>query len=96
VSWISRNSVKDRVTPKRPASPGTRQDGVHPTGQKSKKCPQVDGHVLSLRARHAKVRREGYRKGENQVTGLDLHDANSRETERRTPGSRLGLWRLNS
>jgi RNA polymerase sigma-70 factor (ECF subfamily) len=26
---------------------------VHPTGQKSKKCPQVEGHVLHLSARHA-------------------------------------------
>jgi hypothetical protein len=36
---------------------------VHPTGQYSKRCPQVDGHVLCLRPRHAKVRREGYMKG---------------------------------
>jgi hypothetical protein len=35
---------------------------VHPTGQKSKKYPQVDGHVLSLNARHAKLRRDGYRR----------------------------------
>jgi len=39
---------------------------VHPTEQKSKKCPQVDGHVLSLSTRHAKLRREGYRKPERQ------------------------------
>ncbi len=32
---------------------------VHPTGQKSKKYPQVEGHVLHLSARHAKLRREG-------------------------------------
>lgn len=35
---------------------------VHPTGQYSNKCPQVEGHVLRLSARHAKLRREGYRK----------------------------------
>jgi len=35
---------------------------VHATGQKSKECPQVEGHVLHLSARHAKLRREGYRK----------------------------------
>jgi hypothetical protein len=35
---------------------------VHPTGQYSKKYPQVDGHVLRLSARHAKLRRAGYRK----------------------------------
>jgi hypothetical protein len=39
---------------------------VHPTGQYSKKCPQVDGHVLRLSARHAKLRREGYRRGERR------------------------------
>jgi hypothetical protein len=33
---------------------------VHPTGQKSTKYPQVEGHVLRLSARHAKIRREGY------------------------------------
>lgn len=46
--------------------PPTTQPGVvlaHPAGQYSKKCPQVDGHVLSLSARHAKLRREGRRKG---------------------------------
>ena len=32
VSRISRNSVKDQVTPERPASPGTRQDGVPSAG----------------------------------------------------------------
>jgi hypothetical protein len=37
-------------------------DAVHPTGQKSKKYPQVEGHVLRLSARHAKLRRDGYRK----------------------------------
>jgi hypothetical protein len=35
---------------------------VHPTGQKSNKCPQVEGHVLCLSARHAKLRRDGFRK----------------------------------
>jgi hypothetical protein len=35
---------------------------VHPTGQYSKKYPLVDGHVLRLSRRHAKLRREGYRK----------------------------------
>jgi hypothetical protein len=34
---------------------------VLPTGQKSKKCPQVEGHVVRLSARHAKIRPEGYR-----------------------------------
>jgi 2'-hydroxyisoflavone reductase len=42
--------------------PGQSQSLVHPTGQYSKKCPQVEGHVLRLSGRHAKVRREGYRK----------------------------------
>jgi site-specific DNA recombinase len=32
---------------------------VLPTGQKSKKCPQVEGHMVRLSARHAKIRREG-------------------------------------
>ncbi len=32
---------------------------VHPTGQKSKKCPQVEGHVFALSSRHAKLRRAG-------------------------------------
>jgi hypothetical protein len=36
---------------------------VHPTGQKSKKCPQVEGHVVRLSGRHAKLRRAGYRNG---------------------------------
>ncbi len=36
---------------------------VHPAGQYSKKCPQVEGHVFQLSARHAKVRRKGYRSG---------------------------------
>jgi hypothetical protein len=35
---------------------------VHPTGQYSKKYPQVEGHGLRLSDRHAKLRREGYRK----------------------------------
>jgi hypothetical protein len=37
---------------------------VHPTGQKSKRSPQVDGHVLRVSGRHAKLRREGHRKRE--------------------------------
>jgi hypothetical protein len=36
---------------------------VHPTGQKSKKCPQVEGLPVVLGKRHAKIRREGYRRG---------------------------------
>jgi hypothetical protein len=40
---------------------------VHPTGQKSKKCPQVDGHVVYLSGRHAKLRRDGYRKPERRT-----------------------------
>jgi len=39
---------------------------VHPTGQYSKKSPQLEGHVLRLSARHAKLRREGYRKDAGQ------------------------------
>ena len=39
---------------------------VHPTGQYSKKYPQVEGHVLHLSARHAKLRRKGYRKGKGR------------------------------
>ena len=31
--------------------------------RRAKKCPQVEGHVVCLSARHAKLRREGYRKG---------------------------------
>src|SRR5215211_7801947 len=34
---------------------------VHPTGQYSNKYPQMEGHVLHLSARHAKLRR-AYRK----------------------------------
>ncbi len=41
-------------------------DEVHPTGQKSKKCPQVEGHMFRLSARHAKLRRDGYRKDVNR------------------------------
>jgi hypothetical protein len=40
---------------------------VHPTGQKSKKCPQVDGYVVYLSGRHAKLRRDGYRKLERRT-----------------------------
>jgi hypothetical protein len=39
---------------------------VHPTGQYSKKYPQVEGHMLRLSARHAKLRREGYGKREHR------------------------------
>jgi hypothetical protein len=35
---------------------------VHPTGQKSKECLQVEGHVVRLNAPHSKLRRQGYRK----------------------------------
>jgi len=35
---------------------------VHPIGEKSQKCPHVEGHVLRLSGRNAKVRRERYRK----------------------------------
>jgi hypothetical protein len=35
---------------------------VHPTGQKSKKCPQVEGLPVVLSKRHAKIRREGFRR----------------------------------
>jgi hypothetical protein len=35
---------------------------VHPTGQKSKKCPQVEGLPVLLSNRHAKIRRDGYRR----------------------------------
>jgi hypothetical protein len=66
VSRISRNSVKDQVTPERQASPGTRHLPVHPAGQYSKKYPQVEGHVLRLSGRHAKLRREGYRRREHR------------------------------
>jgi hypothetical protein len=38
-----------------------RFDSVHPTGQYSKKCPHVEGHALRLSARHARLRRDGYR-----------------------------------
>jgi hypothetical protein len=34
---------------------------VPPTGQKSKKCPQVEGLPVALSPRHVKQRREGYR-----------------------------------
>jgi len=37
---------------------------VHPTGQYAKRYPQVEAHILRLSARHAKLRREGYRKRE--------------------------------
>ena len=39
---------------------------VHPTGQKSIKCPQVEGRVIRLSGRHAKLRREGYRKNQRR------------------------------
>ncbi len=34
---------------------------VHPTGQYSKECPQV-GFPVALSKRHAKIRRNGYRR----------------------------------
>jgi hypothetical protein len=37
---------------------------VHPTGEYAKEYPQVEGHILRLSARNAKLRREGYRKRE--------------------------------
>jgi RNA polymerase sigma-70 factor (ECF subfamily) len=40
---------------------------VPPTGQYAKEYPQVEGHILRLSGRHAKLRREGYRK--NQPRG---------------------------
>jgi hypothetical protein len=33
---------------------------VHPTGQKSKKYPQVEGLPIALSKRHAKIRRDGF------------------------------------
>jgi NAD(P)-dependent dehydrogenase (short-subunit alcohol dehydrogenase family) len=39
-----------------------RHHKVHPTGQYSKQCPQVEGHVLRLSARYTKLRRSAYRK----------------------------------
>jgi hypothetical protein len=44
---------------------GAEVHSVPPTGQKSNKRPQVDGHVLRLSGRHAKLRRDGYRKREH-------------------------------
>lgn len=44
---------------------------VHPTGQKATKCPQVEGHMVQLRRRHAKLRREGYRKSGGDSDGLE-------------------------
>jgi hypothetical protein len=35
---------------------------VPPTVQKSKKCPQVEGLPVVLSKRHAKIRRDGYRR----------------------------------
>jgi hypothetical protein len=35
---------------------------VHPTVQKSKKYPQVEGLPVALSKRHAKIRRDGYRR----------------------------------
>jgi hypothetical protein len=39
---------------------------AHPTGRKSEKCPQVEGHVLRLSGRRAKLRREGYGKNRDR------------------------------
>ncbi len=39
---------------------------VHPTGQYANKCPQVEGHALRLSHRHAKLRRDGYRKSKDR------------------------------
>jgi hypothetical protein len=62
---------RTRGRPLRGAAPG-RSGGnglahqiAHPTGQCSKKYPQVDGHVVRLSGRHAKLRRDGYRKPEH-------------------------------
>jgi hypothetical protein len=59
--WQSDNALLDRS-----GEAFVLVDAVHPTGQYSKKCPQVDGHVVHLSARHAKVRREGYRKSQGE------------------------------
>jgi hypothetical protein len=48
---------------------------VPPTGQYSKICPQVEAHVLSLSAPHAKVRRDRHRVAEGLYGGLDPHAA---------------------
>jgi hypothetical protein len=63
----ARNELRVHATLARELLP-VRGDGtssllsVHPTGQYSKKCPQVEGRALGLSARHAKLRRSGYRK----------------------------------
>jgi hypothetical protein len=43
---------------------------VHPTGQKSKKYPQVEGLPVALSKRHAKIRREGYYRPPNRVSSI--------------------------
>jgi hypothetical protein len=68
-----RDPLEGAVTERRETGEGRKTprflsdfSSVHPTGQKSKKYPQVEGHVLRLSARHAKLRREGYRKREHR------------------------------
>ena len=67
---LARNELKVRATLAPEFLPlsenGTSSlSSVHPAGQYSKRCPQVEGHVLRLSGRHAKLRREGYRKTEH-------------------------------
>lgn len=45
---------------------------VHPTGQKSKGCLQVDGHAVHLSGRHAKLRVDGYPKARASHTPAGL------------------------
>ena len=62
---------------------------MHVAGQKSKKCPQVEGRLLCLSARHAKLRRDGYRKDRPMMVrpppGL------SREVQQDRLGARGGI-----
>jgi hypothetical protein len=44
--WVQVRGIDSRLVP--------------PTGQKSKKCPQVEGLPVVLSKRHAKIRRKGY------------------------------------
>lgn len=56
-----RGAAKGRKNQRRS---GTSPAGlVPPTGQKSKKYPQVEGLPVVLSKRHAKIRRDGYRRG---------------------------------
>jgi hypothetical protein len=48
---------------------------VHPTGQKSKIYPQVEGRLLRLSGRHARVRRDGYRKKFGEPNRIVVHDS---------------------